>query len=232
MIAFILHRLNVFLGLLTRISNATFILRKLGNELFLVRNFLFESPDLAILCHLIFLSGFHLGLQSFDFSSQFRSIAFYLFSLCIDGSLLVFLSLDTHVGFIQLLMNLILCCFNSIGFVNDFLNGRSTTLKCEDIFILLSAKLVVNSNYLIALFNGLVDVSFSDGNFLFIFLLVLGKFGTFEVRLDCQPQSPPKPGFTNSVISNCTLKTVEGQFLILHFLEDKSRCLSSCLSLQ
>merc|ERR1719471_957658 len=66
----------------------------------------------------------------------------------------------------------------------------------------------------------------------FILSLVLGKLGTLEVRLDSQPQLPPEPGLTNVVVPDGSLETIESKLLVLHFLEDQSRGLSSGLSLK
>merc|ERR550532_31532 len=77
-----------------------------------------------------------------------------------------------------------------------------------------------------------VHVSISKSNLLFIFSLVLSELGTFEVRLDSQPQLPPEPGLTNVVVTNGSLQAVQGQFLGLQFLEEDTRSLASGLSLQ
>merc|ERR1719450_1264295 len=90
----------------------------------------------------------------------------------------------------------------------------------------------MDSLNLLPISQSLIDVGLSNGNLLFILSLVLGKLGTFEVRLDSQPQLPPEPGLTNVVVANGSLQTIQRQFLVLQLLEDKTRSFSSGLSLQ
>merc|ERR1712002_798849 len=68
--------------------------------------------------------------------------------------------------------------------------------------------------------------------FFFIFSLVFAKLGTFKVGLDSHPNLPPQPGLANVVVSDCSLAAIQGQLLILKFLELHSRCFSSGSSLK
>ena len=88
------------------------------------------------------------------------------------------------------------------------------------------------SNNLVALSHSLVNVGFSNSNFLLILGLVLSKLGSLKVGLDGQPQLPPQPGLTNVVVPNGALEAIEGQLLVLHLLEHQPGSFSSCLRLQ
>merc|ERR1712241_668304 len=199
MIAFVLHGLDVFLSLLTSLSNSTLLLLELSNHILLVSNFLLQGSDLVILGHFVFLSSFQSGLESFDITCQFVSISLDLGALSLQAGNLVLFSTDPSLGLIHLFLEIILLSLNPVGFVNDVLDSRATALKSKNQLILIS-----------------------NGNLLFIFSLILSKLGTFEVRLDGQPQLPPKPSLTNIVVTNGSLETIQGQFLVLQFLEDKS----------
>merc|ERR1712223_1664222 len=218
MIAFVLHGLDVFLSLLTSLSNSTLLLLELSNHILLVCNFLLQGSDLVVLGHFVFLSSFQSGFKSFNISCQFVSISFHLCGLSLQTGNLVLFSPNSSLGLIHLLLEIILLSLNPVGFVNDILDSRATTLKSKNQFILFSTDLLIYSLDFVAFSNSLVNIGFSNGNLLFILSLVLSKLGTFEVRLDGQPQLPPEPSLTNVVVTNGSLEAVKSQFLILQLL--------------
>merc|ERR1712223_1714772 len=218
MIAFVLHGLDVFLSLLTSLSNSTLLLLELSNHILLVSNFLLQGSDLVVLGHFVFLGSFQSGFKSLDISCQFVSISLHLCRLSLQTGNLVLFSPNSSLGLIHLLLEIILLSLNPVGFVNDILDSRATTLKSKNQFILFSTDLLIYSLDFVAFSNSLVNVGFSNGNLLFILSLVLSKLGTFEVRLDGQPQLPPKPSLTNVVVTNGSLEAVKSQFLILQLL--------------
>merc|ERR1712223_228997 len=232
MIAFVLHGLDVFLSLLTSLSNSTLLLLELSNHILLVSNFLLQGSDLVVLGHFVFLSSFQSGFKSLDISCQFISVSLNLCGLSLQTGNLVLFSPNSSLSLIHLLLEIILLSLNPVGFVNDVLDSRATTLKSKNQFILFSTDLLIHSLDFVAFSNGLVNIGFSNGNLLFILSLVLSKLGTFEVRLDGQPQLPPKPSLTNVVVTNGSLEAVESQLLILQLLEDETRGFSSGLGLQ
>merc|ERR1719150_2462521 len=219
-------------SLLTSLSNSTLLLLELSNHILLMGNFLLQGSDLVVLGHFVFLSGFQSGFKSLDISCQFVSISLYLCRLSLQAGNLVLFSPNSSLGLIHLLLEIILLSLNPVGFVNDILDSRATTLKSKNQFILFSTDLLIDSLDFVAFSNSLVNVGFSNSNLLFILSLVLSKLGTFEVRLDGQPQLPPKPSLTNVVVTNGSLEAVESQFLILQLLEDQTRGFSSGLGLQ
>merc|ERR1719150_1756189 len=219
-------------SLLTSLSNSTLLLLELSNHILLMGNFLLQGSDLVVLGHFVFLSGFQSGFKSLDISCQFVSISLYLCRLSLQAGNLVLFSPNSSLGLIHLLLEIILLSLNPVGFVNDILDSRATTLKSKNQFILFSTDLLIHSLDFVAFSNGLVNIGFSNGNLLFILSLVLSKLGTFEVRLNGQPQLPPKPSLTNVVVTNGSLEAVESQFLILQLLEDETRGFSSGLGLQ
>merc|ERR1712223_1141906 len=154
MIAFVLHGLDVFLSLLTSLSNSTLLLLELSNHILLVSNFLLQGSDLVVLGHFVFLSSFQSGLKSFDITCQLVSISLNLGALSFQAGDLVLFSTDPSLGLIHLFLEIILLSLNPVSFVNDILDSRATALKSKNQLILLSTDLLIDSLYLVAFSNG------------------------------------------------------------------------------
>merc|ERR1712223_329494 len=195
-------------------------------------NLLLQGPDLVVLGHLVILSRGKVRLQVNNLTPELGFLLLDLATLAFQASNGIFLSPDPAISFIQLLLDIHLHGFNPVGLVNNFLDSRTTRLEGQDKLILLIAQPFINSLDFVAFSNGFVNVGFSNGNLFFILSLVLGKLGALEVGLDSQVHLPPKPGLANVVVPDGPLETVQSKLLVLHFLEDQPRGLSSGLSLK
>ena len=118
--------------------------------------------------------------------------------------------------------------FHPGGFVNDILDSRSSRFKSKFKLILLGTNSIKDSLNLGTFCKSCINVSFSKGNLVFIFLLELSKLGALKVGLNGQPDGPPRPGLTNVVVPDGSLAAVEGQLLILELLELHTGRFSSC----
>ena len=215
-VAFVFHGLDVFLSLLTVISDRTLLLLQLGDEFLLMGNLFPQGADLVVLGVLVLLGLFQSGFQFTDFATETFSFTSNLVLLSADGRDIFLLILDAQVCLVQLLLNVILHGLNTVGLVNDVLNGGTTALESQHEFILFVHEAIVLSSNLLALSNGFVDVGLGFRNLRLIFGLVLGEFGTLEVGFESNPYLPPKLGLTNHVVTDCSLAAVERQLLALH----------------
>merc|ERR1719449_347038 len=191
---------------LTRFLGSLLFTSQFGNHVILMFNFFFAGSDLVIFVSSVRFSGTETALQSFDFFSQSSFLCVYFGLSLANQVLFFFFSLDSSVDFIDLLLYISGHCFNANGFVNDFLDSLSAALKSKNKLVLLSKEGVVNGCYLFSVFQCLANMGFGNGDLLFVFRFVLSKLGTFEVRLDGQPQLPPKPSFTDTEVANGALQ--------------------------
>merc|ERR1712012_148394 len=218
-VAPVLHGLNILLSLLPGLSGGLLVLAKLGDQVLLVSNLLSQSPDLTVLGHLVILALLNGGLKILDFLSQTNSFSSHLLTSLFNSIDGVIFTLDASIGSINLLLKIIPGILKTSGFVDDFLNCRTTRLQSQNEFILLGRELGVDLNDSIALSNSLVNVGLSQGDLVLVLLLVLAKLGALEVGLDGQPDLHPQPGLGDHVGSDGALTSVESKLLILQLLE-------------
>merc|ERR1719438_553487 len=218
-VASVLHGLNVLLSLLSALSSGLLVLAKLGDEILLVGNLITQGPDLTVLGHLVILAFLNGGLKILDFLPQANSLGCDLLASLFNSIDGVILTLDTLVGLINLLLQIISGILKTSGFVNDLLDSRSSRLKSKDQLRLFRRELGVDLNDSIALSNSLVNVSLSNSNLVLVLLLVLAKLSALEVGLDGQPKLHPQPGLGNHHGLDCSLAGVKSKLLVLELLE-------------
>merc|ERR1719461_1175460 len=151
MVALVLHGLDVLLSLLSAFSSRLLLLAKLGDQILLVSDFITEGSDLVVLGHLVFLTLLDGGFESLDFVPQTASLSDNLGSSILDSIDGVVLTLNTGVGSIDLLLQVVSLVLQTVCFVNDVLNGGATRLKSQNKFVLFSREFFVNSNHSVAL---------------------------------------------------------------------------------
>merc|ERR1719189_2917254 len=231
-VAPVLCGLDILLCLLPTLASGLLFLAQLDNHVFLVGNFIPEGADLGVLGVLVILALLNGRLEVLDLLPQSCSISSDLGSSLLDLVDLVVLTLDTGVGRINLLLQVVLGSLQPIGLVNDVLNGGSTRCQGKNKLVLLSGELGVDLNHGAAVSHGLVDVSLSDGNLLLVLLLVLSKLGALEVGLDRKPKLKPEPGLGHHVGTDGSLAGIEGHLLVLQLLELHPGGLTTGTSLQ
>ena len=84
-------------------------------------NLITEGSDLTVLGHLVLLTLFNLRLKGLDLLSQSASLSSDLGSSLLNSIDGVILSLDTGIGLVNLLLQIISCILKTGSFVNDFL---------------------------------------------------------------------------------------------------------------
>merc|ERR1719394_1344356 len=231
-VASVLHGLDVLLSLLSALSSGLLVLAKLGDQILLVGNLITQGSDLTVLGHLVILAFLNGGLKILDLLPQADSLGCDLLASMFNSIDGVILTLDTLVGLINLLLQIISGILKTSGFVNDLLNSRSSRLESQNQLRLFSRKLGVDLNDSIALSNSLVNVGLSNSNLVLILLLVLAKLCTLEVGLDGQPDLHPQPGLGNHHGSDGSLASIQGHLLVLELLESHSGGLASSSGLQ
>merc|ERR1712107_671878 len=183
----------------------------------------------SLLSLLTLLNG---ALEVLDLIPQPVGISSNLHARLLKSGNDVILSLDSSLSSLNLLLDVILCSLQAVGFVNDVLDSRASRVESKSQFILLIGEFVVFCNNGIALCHSLVDISLSNGNLFFILSLVLAELGALKVGLNGHPDLPPQPGLANVVVSDCSLAAVESKLLILELLELHTGSLASGSSLQ
>merc|ERR1719412_1956797 len=231
-VAPVLGRLDVLLSLLSPLSSGLLVLAQLGDEVLLVSNLLTQSPDLAVLGHLVILALLNCGLQLLDLLPQAASISSDLASSLLDTVDGVVLTLDAGVGLVNLLPQVVSGILKTSGLVDDFLNSRTTGLESKNQLILLSSQLGVDIHHSLALAGGAVNVSLGLGDLVLVLLLVLPELGALEVGLDGQPQLHPEPGLGDHHGLDGPLAGVQSKLLILQLLELHTAGLASGSGLQ
>merc|ERR1719458_1527582 len=231
----LLSQLEVTLNLpllLLDIALSLLFLAQLDNHVFLVGNFIPEGANLGVLGVLVILALLNGRLEVLDLVPQPSGISSDLGSSLLDLVDLVVLTLDTGVGGINLLLQVVLCSLQSVGLVNDVLNSRSTRCQCKNKLVLLSRELGVDLDHSTTISHSLVDVGLGNGDLLLILLLVLSKLGALEVGLDGKPKLEPEPGLGHHVGTDGSLASIQGHLLVLQFLELHPGGLASGTGLQ
>merc|ERR550539_1077955 len=218
-VAPVLHGLDVLLSLLPALSGGLLVLAELGDEILLVGDLVAQSPDLTVLGALVVLALLDGGLQLLDLLPQTGGVAGHLGAGLLDTVDGVVLSLDTGVGLVHLLLQVVPGVLNAGGFVDEVLDSGATGLESQDQLVLLSGELGVDISHGGALGHGLVDVGLGHGDLVLVLLLVLSKLGALQVGLDGQPDLHPQPGLGDHVGLDGALAGVEGQLLVLQLLE-------------
>merc|ERR1719210_1693139 len=218
-VASVLHGLDVLLSLLSALSSGLLVLTKLGDQILLVGNLITQGSDLTVLGHLIILAFLNGGLKILDLLPQADSLSCDLLASLFNSIDGVILALDTLVGLINLLLQIISGILKTSGFVNDLLDSRSSRLESKNQLRLFSRELGVNLNDSIAFSNSLVNVALSNSNLVLVLLLVLAKLGALEVGLDGQPDLHPQPGLGNHHGLDGSLTGVQSKLLVLELLE-------------
>merc|ERR1719412_759281 len=218
-VAPVLGRLDVLLSLLSPLSSRLLVLAQLGDEVLLVSDLLAQSPDLAVLGHLVILALLDGGLQLLDLLPQATSISSDLASSLLDTIDGVVLTLDAGIGLVNLLPQVVPGILKTSGLVNDFLNGRTTGLQSKNQLILLGSQLGVDIHHSLALAGGAVNVGLGLGDLVLVLLLVLAELGAFEVGLDGQPKLHPEPGLGDHHGLDGPLAGVQSELLVLQLLE-------------
>merc|ERR1719270_322300 len=219
MVALVLSSLDVLLGLLLGVGARSLLLTQLANHITLVSDLILQGPDLVILVGSVLLG---IGKSIFKVGHlilQLRYCRVSLGHLLIQGILLILLSLDSLLSFIQFLLNFSSHVLNPDSFVNDLLNSRSSRLEGQGEFILLSHEPIMDSLNLLTISNSLVNVSLSQGNLVLVLLLVLSKLRALEVGLYGQPDLHPLPGLGDHVHPDGSLTGVQSKLLVLELLE-------------
>merc|ERR1719270_1428783 len=218
-VASVLHGVDVLLSLLSALSSGLLVLAKLGDQILLVGNLITQGSDLTVLGHLIILAFLNGGLKILDLLPQADSLGCDLLASLFNSIDGVILTLDTLVGLINLLLQIISGILKASGFVNDILDSRSSRLEGKNQLRLFSRELGVNFNDSVALSNSLVNVGLSNSNLVLVLLLVLAKLGALEVGLDGQPDLHPQPGLGNHHGLDGSLAGVQSKLLVLELLE-------------
>merc|ERR1719188_2237295 len=187
MVALVLSSLDVLLGLLSAVSNRSLLLAQLANHVGLVSNLILQGSDLVILVGSVLLSRGKDSLKVGDISLELGNGGVDLLDLSLKSNLLLLLSLDTGIDSIKLLLDISSLTFNSSGFVNNLLDGRSTRLQSKRQLSLLSHKAIIDSLDLASGLKSLTNVGLSKFNLVLILLLELAKLCTLEVGLDGHP---------------------------------------------
>merc|ERR1719481_436344 len=152
--------------------------------------------------------------------------------MAFKSNFLCLFSLDTVLDTSKLTLNFCCLTFDASGLVNDFLDSRASRLQCQAKLILLSSKTIIYSLYLGTLFQCSINIGFCKSNLVLIFLFEFSKLSALESWFDSQPDLHPQPGLSCEVISDCSLASIEGKFLILQLLEVHSGSFSSGSSLK
>merc|ERR1719443_809686 len=142
MVALVLSSLDVLLGLLSAVSNRSLLLAQLANHVRLVSNLILQGSDLVVLISSVLFSRGKDSLKVGDISLELGNSGIDLLYLSLKSNLLLLLSLDTGIDSIKLLLDISSLTFNSGGFVNDLLDGRSTRLQSKRQLSLLSHKAI------------------------------------------------------------------------------------------
>merc|ERR1719245_1509981 len=222
MVALVLSSLDVLLGLLSAVSNRSLLLAKLTNHVRLVSDLILQGSDLVILVSSVLFSRGKDSLKVGDISLKLGNSGVDLLDLSLKSNLLLLLSLDTGIDSIKFLLDISSLTFNSGGFVNNLLDGRSTRLQSKRQLSLLSHKAIINSLDLASGLKSLTNVGLSKFNLVLILLLELSKLCTLEVGLDGKPDLHPQPGLGNHHGSDSSLAGVQGHLLVLELLESHS----------
>merc|ERR1719412_3551849 len=231
-VAPVLGGLDVLLSLLPALSSGLLVLAKLGDKVLLVSNLLAQSPDLAVLGHLVILALLDGGLQLLDLLPQAASISSDLASSLLDTIDGVVLTLDAGVGLVNLLPQVVSGILKTSGLVDDFLNSRTTGLESKNQLILLGSQLGVDIHHSLALAGGTVNVGLGLGDLVLVLLLVLAELGALEVGLNGQPKLHPEPGLGDHHGLDGSLAGVQGALLVLQLLELHTAGLASGSGLQ
>merc|ERR1719188_536278 len=232
MVALVLSSLDVLLSLLSAVSNRSLLLAQLANHVGLVSNLILQGSDLVILVSSVLFSRGKDSLKVGDISLKLGNSGVDLLDLSLKSNLLLLLSLDTGIDSIKLLLDISSLTFNSGGFVNNLLDGRSTRLQSKRQLSFLSHKAIIDSLDLASGLQSLTNVGLSKFNLVLILLLELSKLGALEVGLDGQPDLHPQPGLGNHHGSDSSLASVQGHLLVLELLESHSGGLASSSRLQ
>merc|ERR1719192_2291888 len=204
MVALVLHGLNVLLSLLPSLSSSLLLLLEFTNQFLLVGNLLPQGSDLVVLGVLVILCLLAVRLKILDLLSEAVGIRGDLDTGLADAVDEVFLSLDTLVDIVKLLLDI----------------------------VLLGHKTVMDSDHSVTLGDGLVNVGFGQLNLVLVLLLVLAELGALEVGLDEEPDLHPLPGLGNQHVPDGPLATVEGKLLVLQLLESNTAGLATSSRLQ
>merc|ERR1719297_61271 len=231
-VALVLSSLDILLGLLSAVSNRSLLLGQLANHVRLVSDLILQGADLVILVGSVLLSRGQDSLHGGHISLELGNSGVDLLDLSLKSNLLLFLTLDTGIDTIKLLLDISGLSFNSGCFVNDLLDGRSSRLQGKGQLGLLSHEAVIDSLDLASGLKSLTNVSLGKFNLLLVFLLVLSKLGALEVGLDGQPDLHPQPGLCNHHGSDGSLASVQSHLLVLELLESHSGGLASGSRLQ
>merc|ERR1719443_2768755 len=232
MVALVLSRLDVLLRLLSAVSNRSLLLAQLANHVGLVSDLILQGSDLVILISSVLFSRGKDSLKVGDISLELGNSGVDLLDLSLKSNLLLLLSLDTGIDSIEFLLDISSLTFNSGGFVNKLLDGRSTRLQSKRQLSLLSHKAIIDSLDLASSLKSLTNVGLSKFNLVLILLLELAKLCTLEVGLDGKPDLHPQPGLGNHHGSDGSLASVQGHRLVLELLESHSGGLASSSGLQ
>merc|ERR1719334_1787167 len=144
-VAFVLSSLDVLLGLLSAVSNISLLLAQLANHVRLVSDLVLQGADLVILVGSVLLSRGQDSLHGGHISLELGNSGVDLLDLSLKSNLLLLLTLNTGIDTIKLLLDISGLSFNSGGFVNDLLDGRSSRLQGEGQLGLLSHEAVIDS---------------------------------------------------------------------------------------
>merc|ERR1719410_389366 len=136
-------------------------------------NLLPQGPDLGVLGHLVVLTLLNSGLKILDLLPQADSLSGDLATSLLDAVDGVILSLDAGIGLVNLLLQIVSCVLETGGFVNNFLDSRSTRLESKNQLVLLSSELIVDIGDSIALVSGATNVGLSLSNLVLVLFLVL-----------------------------------------------------------
>merc|ERR1719471_2773419 len=181
-VAPVLHGLDVLLGLLSALSGGLLVLAELGDEILLVSDLVTESPDLTVLDHLVVLTLLNGGLQVLDLLPQADSFSGHLGTGLLDTVDGVVLSLNTSIGLVHLLLQVVPGILQAGGLVDDLLDSGAAGLEGQHQLVLLSGELGVNISDGSALSHGLVDVGLGQSDLVLVLLLVLPELGALQVE--------------------------------------------------
>ena len=120
-VAPVFHGLDVLLNLLPALSNGLLVLGQLGDQILLVSNLIPEGSDLTVLGHLVLLTLLNGGFQVLDILTEPGGLSSHLGSRLLDSGNGLLLTLDSQLGLINLLLQVILGSLQAVGFVNDVL---------------------------------------------------------------------------------------------------------------
>merc|ERR1719334_57170 len=160
------------------------------------------------------------------------SISGHLGTRLVDTINNILLAFDALVCIVHLLLQIILCGLEPVGFVDDILYCRPSRGQHSLKFSLLSNQSSMLCNYSIAFSDGLVNIGLSLSNLVLVLLFVLGELSAFEVGLNGQPDLHPLPSLGDHHCTQSSLAGVKCQLLVHQFLELHPGCLSTGTSLK